>query len=181
MQCSKFIPDVVEKQLINAINKDEKYHQMSHIMYIKLEDSENFIKKYINYGFTIKNNEYRTFFLSSGPYCTTSLEQFIKDYVNEITTIKPCKVCFKIINSPLDLCRRCDTNKATDLSIFEQNCAICQDVIKQHAKIMKCCSKLIHIHCFKVYKFKRLASICTCCHDEEENVIQCPYCRGDPH
>ena len=94
----------------------------------------------------------------------------------------PCHVCTQIIfNNSTNLCTGCTIMQSTDLSIFEQICAICQYDVKQFGKITKCCEKLLHITCYKIYKHKQLISFKYTDDDDDDISVKCPYCRGHLH
>lgn len=188
MQYSKFIPEIVYNNicdLLKNFNKDKKFIGTNHLMYIQTPEMSGFIDKIFGFRIRYENNNYKTMILKfrdEDEIVSNNIEEFAKKYTDELLKVKPCAICFKLLNCNNKICYNCELKEPTDLSTFSENCCICQYVIKQYAKIMKCCGKLLHTKCYKIYKHKRLRELENeYCEEHCEEEILCPYCRNCIH
>ncbi len=184
MQYSAFYPEELRKRILkNFPTKDfpNNHHSMGLLMYVQLPELSGPIEKLFSCRIRKDNNEYKTYVINDNLIVDKNKNKFIQKLIGEIIKIKPCNICTKLINTNDDLCYRCEIRSISNLSIFQQICGICQDNILQNAKIMKCCGKLIHINCYKIYKYKKLREEGHMCEDCCDNMISCPYCRSDHH
>jgi len=181
MQYSNFYSDEIYNQVkekLKSIIDNDKYISTNHVIYIRYPESSLTIEKF--FGFRIRYNVEKDIFFAfviDDYPIKGNLEDFLNKYVETLKNIRPCKMCTKLIKNNKNVCLKCQTRHACDLSIFGEECCICQEKIEKDAKSMKCCGKFIHTNCYKIYKYKKKIEIEDCCDDCSE--ILCPYCRSN--
>jgi hypothetical protein len=188
MQYSTFYPDILSQQIsqyIQKYNDDDIAINLGHLIYIKSAECSIPIQKSVLLKINHFSDKTSAFILGRKIVLKDDkMDEFIAKIVITMMNIKPCEQCFKLILQDEDdknICNICETGMICNLSIFDHQCAICQEKINKNPRILYCCGNMLHTNCYKIYKYKNTKDGCNHCEECDRHYLQCPYCRKCIH